>query len=286
MAFNAEKTSAAIIDPMLPAPFLVDRVRRNTRDTFTLDLVPGEGVEDLRFAPGQFNMLYVFGTGEVAISISGDPACPRPLVHTIRAVGTVTNALARLRQGDLVGVRGPFGTPWPVAEAAGNDVVIVAGGVGLPPLRPVIYHVLANRATYGRVALLYGSRSPEDIVFRRELEGWRSRLDIEVRVTVDHAPTNWHGDVGVVTRLIRSVNFDPLNTIAMTCGPDVMMRYTAAELRSRGVAEENIYVSMERNMKCAVGFCGHCQLGPTFVCKDGPVFRADRIGVWSERREV
>lgn len=231
-------------------------------------------------------MLYLFGVGEVAISISGDPADQENLVHTIRAVGTVTRPMQQLKRGAVLGVRGPFGNPWPVEEAKGNDVVIVAGGLGLAPLRPVLYYLLAHREDYGRIVLLYGARTPQDLLYQRSLDQWRERSGIEVASTVDAAATNWQGNVGVVTTLISKAHFDPVHTTAMICGPEVMMRYVMLELRKRGVSTENIFISMERNMKCAVGFCGHCQFGPTFVCKDGPVFRYDRIQPFFELRGV
>lgn len=272
-------------DPMLPEPHRLERVRRETHDTFTLELKPAQG--DVKpFAPGQFNMLYVFGTGESAISISGDPADTDTLVHTVRAVGTVTRAMQKLRRGDVIGVRGPFGSCWPIREAEGNDLVIATGGIGLAPLRPVIHHVLANREKYGRVALLYGARSPRALLFRRELERWRSRFDLEVEVTLDTASGDWRGNVGVVTRLIPAAPFDSLNAVALICGPEVMMRFSVLELQKRGLRDENIYLSMERNMKCAIGFCGHCQFGPTFICKDGPVFRYDAIRWLFGKREI
>ena len=273
-------------DPMVPSPYRVQRVRQDTYDTFTLELQSTNGAERFCFSAGQFNMLYVFGVGEVPISISGDPAIPVTLVHTTRAVGTVTKAMRQLKRGDMLGVRGPFGTHWPVEEAIGNDVVIVAGGIGLAPLRPALYALLANREKFGKVVLLYGTRTPSDILFRRELESWRSRLDLEVYVTVDRATGNWRGNVGVVTTLIPKAPFDPRNAVALVCGPEIMMRFTILELQKRGVAAENIFLSMERNMKCAVGFCGHCQFGPTFICKDGPVFRYDRIKDLFTKREI
>jgi NAD(P)H-flavin reductase len=253
-------------------PYQVQKVVRETHDTFTLELRPQNGPNGYRFAPGQFNMLYVFGVGEVPISISGDPATPGVLIHTTRAVGTVTKAMDRLRKDDIIGVRGPFGTAWPVTKAEGADIIIVTGGIGLAPLRPAIYNVLANRGKFGKVVILYGTRTPVDILFRKELEKWRSRFDIEVYLTVDRAPSGWHGNVGVVTTLIPKAHFDPPSTIAMICGPEIMMRYTIMELQKRGVPVENIYVSMERNMKCGIGLCGHCQYGQHFICKDGPVF--------------
>jgi NAD(P)H-flavin reductase len=263
-------------DPMVPRPFRVERVVRELADTWTLALKPEDG-GGFRFRPGQFNMLYAFGIGEVPISISGNPAAPEPLLHTIRAVGRVSDALARLRPGDTVGVRGPFGTPWPVADHHGADMVIIAGGVGLAPLRPAVLSVLAERAKFGNVVILYGARSPEDMLFAKELQSWRGRFDLNVQVTVDRATGSWSGRVGVVTPLIKGGGFDRRHTVALVCGPEVMMRFAVQTLVEQGVGAERIYVSMERNMKCAVGFCGHCQFGSTFVCKDGPVFRFDRI---------
>jgi NAD(P)H-flavin reductase len=231
-------------------------------------------------------MLTVFGVGEVPISLSGDPAEPTRLVHTIRAVGRVSAALGRLGPGDTVGLRGPFGTGWPIAEAAGRDVLVVAGGLGLAPVRPVLYHVLAERERYGKIILLYGARGPTEILFRRELESWRRRLDVDIEVTVDHAGSDWRGRVGVVTALIGRAAFDPLHAVALVCGPEVMMRFAIAALHDAGLADEAIYLSMERNIKCAVGFCGHCQFGPAFVCRDGPVFRYDRVRAMLRLREI
>ena len=273
-------------NPMLTHPYGVKRVQQETYDTFTLELEPRTKAQARPFAPGQFNMLYVFGVGEVPISISGDPAKPETLVHTTRAVGVVTNAMRKLRRGDLLGVRGPFGTSWPVEEAKGHDVVIVTGGLGLPPLRPSVYQLLSRKQEYGKLVLLYGARTPEDIVYGREIEQWRKRSDFAVDMTVDRATGQWRGNVGVVTTLIPKATFNPANTIAMVCGPEIMMRFTIAELQTRGLADESIYISMERNMKCGFGFCGHCQFGPFFVCKDGPVFRYDRIKPFFAKGEI
>jgi NAD(P)H-flavin reductase len=270
-------------DCLVPQPLRVTRVRRETADVSTFELAPAG---DFAFAAGQFNMLYAFGLGEVAISISGDPARPDRIVHTVRAVGAVSNALARLRRDVVVGVRGPFGSFWPVAESEGSDVVIVAGGLGLAPLRPAIYEVLANRQKYGRIVLLYGTRGPAEILYRRELEAWRRGLDVDIAVTVDHATPAWRGNVGVVPALLARAAFDPDHAVAMLCGPEIMMRFTIDALVDRGMAAERIYLSMERNMKCAVGLCGHCQFGPAFVCRDGPVFRFDRIAPFFNIREI
>ena len=271
-------------DPMVPAVHHVERVTRETADTFTLQIKPADGSRPARFEPGQFHMLYVFGTGESAISISGDPRDNNSTVHTIRAVGTVTRGLHRLKRGETIGVRGPFGNSWPLAQAEGCDVVMVAGGIGLAPLRPAVYKILANRSRYGRVVLLYGARSPRDLIYREELERWRDRIDVEV--TLDSATSEWHGNVGVVTNLIPNAPFNGRDSVAMICGPEVMMRFTIQEFRKRGVSDDRIYVSMERNMTCAVGSCGHCQYGPHFVCKDGPVFRFDRIAGLLRVREI
>jgi NAD(P)H-flavin reductase len=185
--------------------------------------------------------------------------------------------MRELKPNDMVGVRGPFGSHWPLEQAAGKDVVLAAGGIGLAALRSAMYQIIAQRERYGKVVLLYGARTPEDILYRRECEHWRAHFDLEVYVTVDRATGSWRGSVGVVTKLIPRAPFDPLNTMALVCGPEVMMRFSTAELEKRGVAAEHIFVSMERNMKCALGFCGHCQYGPNFVCKDGPVFPYRRV---------
>jgi NAD(P)H-flavin reductase len=274
------------IDPMMPRPFRVRRVCQETHDTFTLELDAVEGTKSYSFAAGQFNMLYVFGVGEVPISISGNPTSPKGLTHTTREVGVVTKAMRGLKKGDVLGIRGPYGSNWPVEEAAGNDVVIVAGGIGLAPLRPALYHFLSQREKFGKIVLLYGTRSPNDILYQKEIKQWRSQFDLEVYVTVDRAIGNWRGNVGVVTTLIPKAPFDPLSSIALVCGPEVMMRFTVQELKRRGVPEDRIFLSMERNMKCGIGLCGHCQMGPTFVCKNGPVYRYDRIEDLLGKREV
>lgn len=278
--------SAPPSDPMQPTPYRVQRVRREIRNTFTLALEPTDGSDIPPFATGQFNMLYLFGVGEIPISISGDPARLRPLLHTTRAVGTVSRAMQQLKRGDMLGVRGPFGSHWPVEQALGKDVVIAAGGIGLAPLRSTMYTLLAHRQQYGRVSLLYGARTPEDILYRHDLERWRGRLDVDVALTVDRATDQWHGSVGVVTRLLARAPIEPDNTMAFVCGPEVMMRFTAAGLVAAGVTEEQIYISMERNMKCAVGFCGHCQYQAAFVCRDGPVFQYSRVRHLLAREEI
>lgn len=265
--------------------FLPIRERRaETADVATFRLDPGDS--PLTFAPGQFNMLTVFGVGEVAISISGDPAAPGELVHTIRGVGGVTRRLLALDAGEALGVRGPFGTAWPMREAEGCDVLLIAGGIGLAPLRPAIYQLLAQRERYNRVIVLYGARRPEELLYLDELRAWRGRFDTRVEVTVDASGPGWRGPVGVVTRLLHQVNFDADDAVVMTCGPEIMMLFAIRELRKMGVPSERIWLSMERNMQCAVGLCGHCQWGPHFVCRDGPVFRYDRVAPLFSVREV
>jgi NAD(P)H-flavin reductase len=273
-------------DPMVPVLYRIEGKKRETHDTFTLDLRPKNGSHGVLFEPGQFNMLYVFGVGEVPISISGNAAAFPALQHTTRVVGAVTKAMSLLKLGNTVGVRGPFGSHWPVAEMAGCDFVIIAGGIGLAPLRPVLYSLTRERAKYRKIILLYGTRRPEDILYRRELERWRSKFDLEIQVTVDQGSSRWKGNVGVVTTLIGRCAFEPANAVALLCGPEVMMRFALMELQRQGVPPEQIFLSMERNMKCAIGFCGHCQYGPTFICKDGPVFRFDRIAPLFGKAEI
>jgi NAD(P)H-flavin reductase len=255
-----------------PIAFRVAEKEQETGDTWTLRL---EG-PPVGFAPGQFAMLYAFGVGEAPISVSGiggDGA----VVHTVRAVGAVTRAICAARPGDVIGVRGPFGTTWPLAEAEGCDVVVLAGGIGLAPLRPVIHQLLEQRERYRDVSILYGGRSPAELLYAHELETWRARFDVDVDVTVDVAGGDWRGRVGVVTRLIPRAVFEPSRTLAMMCGPEVMMRFAAAALNDGGVGNDRVWMSLERSMRCATGHCGHCQLGPLFICKDGPVFRRDAV---------
>ena len=266
---------------MVPTPLRVARRTRETHDTWTLELEPANGSGLAGYAPGQFGMLYAFGKGEVPISISA-----LPLVHTIRAVGAATSMICALRPGDVVGARGPFGSAWPLAEAEGHDVVVVAGGIGLAPLRPVVHHLLEQRDRHGDVVVLYGGRAPAELLYTDEVARWRARFDVEVGVTVDRGDADWHGRVGVVTTLIPRAGFDPANTVAMVCGPEVMMRFAVLALLERGVAAERIWVSLERSMKCAIGLCGHCQLGPAFMCKDGPVFRWDAVEPLLKVREL
>jgi NAD(P)H-flavin reductase len=260
---------------LVPEPLRVLAVREETRDVVTLTLEAGSKARR-SFSPGQFNMLYVFGVGEVAVSMSGDPARSDVLVHTVKAVGKVTEALCRLQPGSRVGVRGPFGVPWPTSEVRGADLLLVAGGLGLAPVWPVVHDVLARRSAYGRVYLLVGARSPEELLFRSELDDLQHGGALTVLTTVDRAPLGWKGPIGVVPALISEVTPGP-GALAFVCGPEVMMRYSARALERCGLPVGRVFLSMERNMKCAVGFCGHCQYQASFICKDGPVIRYDRL---------
>lgn len=273
-------------DPMLPQPYVVRAVGKETADTFTLTLQAENGTNENGFRPGQFSMIWVFGVGELPISISGDPAEHDRLVYTVRSVGQATHALVSRQAGESVGVRGPMGTGWPVEAARGRDVILVAGGIGLAPLRPVIYEVLRNRKDYGRLVLLYGARSPRDLLYRKELAKWARQRDTQVLVTVDYGGMGWRGNVGVVTTLFKCARLQPGRSVAMLCGPEIMMRFVTRELEAHGLKRDDIWLSMERNMKCAVGFCGHCQYGPHFICKDGPVFCYEQIRPLLEKYEL
>ncbi len=266
----------------------VHRVRERIQeqgDSVTLVIEPTDG-EWKPFESGQFNMLWAFGVGEVPISISGDPSEPGRVYHTIHDVGAATHALCSLTPGEELGVRGPFGRPWDVNAAKGRDVVLLAGGIGLAPLRPVVYEMLARRAEFGHIALLVGARTPGDLLFPDELKAWRERGDIQVETTVDRYELGWSGHVGVVTTLMPLVAGDMAQTMGFVCGPEIMMRFGARSLMDRGVSEDDIQVSLERNMQCAVEQCGHCQFGEFFVCSDGPVFRWGRVAPMVGVREL
>ncbi len=259
-----------------PAPVAFRRVlrrRRETADTWTLTL-DGAGTP---FVPGQFNMLYAFGVGEIAISHAGDPARADVHVHTVRGVGAVSRAIAAARPGSELGVRGPFGRGWPLADCRGRDVLLVAGGLGLVPLRPALLAILAARRDYGRVSLVVGARTPGALVYRAELARWARRRDLTVAVTVDAAGTDWPGEIGVVTAPLARLPLDPATTVALVCGPEPMLRFTAAALAARGLPADRVHASLERNMHCATAHCGRCQLGPLLLCRDGPVVRYDRV---------
>lgn len=267
---------------MVPRAFRVASRRQETADTFTLAFEPA-AAPGLTIGPGQFVMVYVFGVGEVPISVSGiDP--DGGVTLTVRAVGAVSQAICASAPGSVLGLRGPCGNRWPIAQAAGSDVVIVAGGIGLAPLRPVVRHALADRGRYGTVSVLYGARTPAELLYVDETERWKRQA--EVAVTVDAADGGWAGQVGVVPKLVGAASFNATTAHAFVCGPEVMMHFTAEALLARGVSAERIHISMERHMDCGIGLCGHCQLGPTLICRDGAVYTHAQIAPWMAVREL
>ncbi|MEU6017398.1 FAD/NAD(P)-binding protein [Streptomyces sp. NPDC047515] len=250
----------------VPVPYRVVAREAETSDTATIVLEPVRSALPL-FAPGQFAMVYAFGVGDIPLSVSGIDG--HRLTHTVRTVGVISGALHALRRGDTVGVRGPFGTGWELPAAAGTDLIVVAGGIGLAPLRPLVRDAIAAPERYGRLNVLIGARTPHELLYGEEIRGWRSAA--RVLTTVDRPDQLWRGDVGVVTTLLDRAAFAPGASSAFICGPEPMIRATADELVHRGVDPELIRVSLERNMQCATGHCGHCQLGPLLLCRDGPV---------------
>ncbi len=270
-----------MVNKLQPKIYRVKSNIRETHDTFTLVLAADDAPQT--FLPGQFNMLYLYGVGESAISLSGNPGNSQEIVHTIRSVGYVTNGLKKLKEGDEIGIRGPFGSSWPLSKTE-CDVLIIAGGVGLAPLRSALYALLQKRAHYNKITLLYGARTPDEILYQQEMEEWR-RQGIEVKVSVDTADVTWKGSVGVVTRLIEK-NIDSSNTLVFLCGPEIMLKFAIHELHRAKIEPQNIHMAMERNMQCAVGFCGHCQYGPYFICKDGPIFSYEHIRPWLNIKEL
>ncbi len=263
-------------------PATIRKVKVDAYETFTfwVDIVDKQERRAFRFEPGQINMLGVFGVGEVPISISSDPDRPHHLAHTVRACGRVTNALKTLGPGDEVTVRGPFGRPWPLRNARGGDLLVIAGGLGLAPVRPAMLRAIRHRGMFRRVILLVGARSPEHMLFRNELDAWTAWFNqrgVEILQTVDIADDTWPYGEGVVTTLFPKAHLDPRATTVFTCGPEIMMWFAVQELLRMGTPAKNIWVSLERNMHCGVGICGHCQLGRWFVCTDGPVFRWDTV---------
>lgn len=261
-------------DPSLPMSALIEQRRTEVSGVFTLRLRLDDPLQqaDYRFAPGQFNMLYLVGSGEVPISISSDPLDRDHLEHTIRAVGRVTNGLAELKPGDRVGLRGPFGRGWPMQQAHGQDLILITGGLGCAPLVSMIYYVMRRRANYGRLFILQGVGCAEQLVWRDRFEAWIRQGDVQVLLTADRPCPNWPWRQGLVTDLLADLDFAPQRSVAMLCGPELMMLAAVGLLRERGLADERIWLSLERNMQCANGLCGHCQIGPLLICRDGPVF--------------
>lgn len=269
---------------LIPELYQIKTITQDTSDIFTITLQAKEESKRGVFLPGQFNMLYHFGFGEVAISISGDPSKQNDIVHTIRAVGSVTKAMQELKAGEEIGVRGPFGSPWPLLKKD-CDVLVIAGGIGLAPLRPALFEFAANKSQYRDITLLYGTRSPEKIIYKENLESWY-RQGIKIETTVDYADVNWQGHVGVVTSLIKKNIKDSKNTLVFICGPEIMIKFAMNKLIGANVEGNNIFICLERNMQCAVGFCGRCQYGPYFLCKDGPVFSYAQLQHWLMIKEL
>lgn len=266
-------------DVWTPHEVRIRSVVVETHDVRTYELEFADPARAARYdaVPGQFNMLYVPGAGEAAISLGARARDDGRIVHTVRALGRVTGSLARMRAGDSLGLRGPFGAGWPIDACRGRDVLLVAGGIGLAPIRSALHRLIDERNAFGDVTLLYGARTPDDRLYVGEHDDW-SKHAVRVQSTVDRSAPGWTGDVGVVTLLLDRCRIDaPADTLVLVCGPEVMTNFVAEGALRRGIPAENVWVSLERNMNCAVGFCGHCQLGPEFVCRDGPVLRYDRV---------
>ncbi len=266
---------------------IVERAQE-ARDIFTyrLRLVDQAVRRAFQFAGGQFNMVYAFGVGEVAISIVSDPEDPELLVHTIRIVGRTTQAIGRLGPGDVLGIRGPYGRGWPLDKARGKDVVIITGGLGCAPVVGAIEYIFRRRDQYGAVKILHGVKAPHDLLYRERFDAWRRQPDTEVFLSSDQPAKSWQYHIGVVTELFEQVRITPGRTVVLMCGPEIMMRVGIPILVHRGISESSVYVSLERHMECGIGLCGHCQMGPYFLCKDGPVMRYDTIAHWLGRHGV
>ncbi|MEW2433264.1 FAD/NAD(P)-binding protein [Streptomyces caniferus] len=258
---------SAVRPALVPLPYRVVGRTEETRDTAEIVLEPVAAALP-PFGPGQFAMVYAFGVGDIPLSLSGIDG--QRLTHTVRAVGAVSQALHSLRPGRTAGVRGPLGSGWNLRTQAGRDLLVVAGGLGLAPLRPLVRDVLAAPQRFGRLNILIGARTPGDLLCARDIDDWRA-AGARIEVTVDRPDDTWQGDVGVVTALLDRAVFDPGGTSAFVCGPEVMMRATARELVHRGLTPDRIRLSLERTMHCGTGHCGHCQLGPLLLCLDGPV---------------
>jgi len=230
-----------------------------------------------QFEPGQFNMLYLFGVGEVPISIVSDPMDEHIYDHTIRAVGRVTNGLSILKQGDRIGIRGPYGRGWPLEQAEQKDIVIVTGGLGCAPTVSVINYIMKRRERFGMVNIVQGVKHSSDFIWRDRYDQWRSAPHTNVLLAADAGDAIWPWHIGPVTGLFNHLEFNPENVIVMMCGPEGMMRVVIQYMLEQGLSERDLWLSMERNMLCAVGHCGHCQYGGKFICKDGPVFCYEQV---------
>lgn len=261
----------------MPTPARVAEIKQFTpiEKWFRIVLPSGFHIDH---QPGQFVEMSILGIGEAPISICSAPAESNGHFDVVvRSVGKLTNALHRLQAGQMVGVRGPFGRPFPMEKYRGKDILFVGGGLGLAPLRSVIAEVLAERGKYGRIIILYGARTPADFLFPEDLQAWQTRSDIEFMVTVDKGTPDWSGNVGVITTLLPKVSFDARNTVAVTIGPPVMYKYVVRDLVARGIPDGNIWMSFERQMKCGVGKCGHCQMHHMYTCQSGPSFAYSEV---------
>ena len=256
---------------MVPSTVHVLKIIQEIDETVTLVLDLPSSLTDFYFTPGQFNMLYSFGQGEIPVSFSGNQSINHQIVHTIRSVGAVSQSLVSLKVGQALGIRGPFGQGFPMDRFIGKEVIIVGGGLGLAPLRPVIYFLKDIASKVKKATLLIGAKNPNNLLYSKEVENWKQDKSFEVHTTFDQAPSSYKGPIGLITNLIPRITFNPLETIVLVCGPEIMMKSIAIEFEKKGVNKADIYMSLERNMKCALGFCGHCQLGPDFICREGPV---------------
>lgn len=267
------------MNPFLPQPAEIVEKRREAEEIYTVRvrLCEEDSRRAYRFLPGQFNMLYAFGAGDVPMSIVSDPEDGDVIGHTLRVVGPVTQALGALKEGETLGLRGPFGSSWPLAEAKGKDVLIVTGGLGCAPTLGALHYLFRRREDYGTIRIVHGVKAAKDLIMHRQFEEWRRAPRTEVYLTADKSSGRWKHKIGLVPHLLQEVPFDAASTLVMMCGPEVMMRLAIKQLIYKGISASRIYLSLERNMKCALGFCGHCQFGPAFICKDGPVLRYDRI---------
>lgn len=257
---------------------IIERIQE-AEDIFTLNLAFTNTLyrREYHFSPGQFNMLYLYGVGEVAISIVSDPKQSNIISHTIRVVGRITRGLANLKVGDRIGVRGPFGRGWPINEAIGKEVVVVSGGLGCAPVTSAINYITKRPNLYGRLKILQGIKRSSDHIYHEKYSKWAELPNTEVIISADEGDPSWSGAIGFVTEHIKNLNFDIYKTVVMMCGPEIMMRVATKNFLDKKVPEENIFLSMERNMHCGIGHCGHCQIGGNFVCKDGPVFSYPEI---------
>ncbi len=268
-----------VYDPYLPKEVEIIQRTQESSSIFTLHFrfTDEEHHKQFQFYPGQFNMLYLYGVGEVAISIVSDPRKKTFLSHTIRAVGRVTKAMQKLQVGDRLGIRGPFGVGWPLQKTIGKDIIVLTGGLGCAPSVSIINYILGRRRHYGKLSILQGVKHSDDFIFRKQYAKWQKSDHTEVYIAADQAGPKWPWGVGYVTDLIDHIMIQPDNSVVMMCGPEMMMNTAVKVFTQKGILENDIYLSMERNMECGIGHCGHCQYGGLFVCKDGPVFAYSQI---------